>query len=52
MKSDFKSDVLKNLNWFLKIIKWEMIMDIVVVERREKRGKSYNSNFVFVKSKE
>ena len=27
-------------------------MDIAAAERREKRGKSHNSNFVFVKSKE
>lgn len=26
-------------------------MDITAAERREKRGKSHNSNFVFVKSR-
>ena len=52
MKSDFKSDVLKNSNRLPKTTKREMIMDIAAAERREKRGKSHNSNFVFVKSKE
>ena len=28
-----------------------MVMDIAAAERREKRGKSHNSNFVFAKSR-
>ena len=51
MKSDFKSDVLKNSNRLPKTTKREMIMDIAAAEMREKRGKSHNSNFVFVRSR-
>ena len=51
VKSDFKSDVLKTSNRLPKTTKREMIMDIAAAERREKRGKSHNSNFVFVRSR-
>ena len=53
VKSDFKSDVLKNLNRLPKTTKRGNGYGYCRCRKeRKKRGKSHNSNFVFVKSKE